>query len=389
LHKAHTYPNDNRKSDPMKVLYVYAAAGSPVSQCEQRLVEKINAAEPDMQIEFWDWTQSAELSFNPTGQWARENLSRLAGFYGELRSRSQDADIVLISQTGGIVPEEMAKLSGTVVYNTADDPDSSRTCSFPYLQAADVIVHAGVNFDAQRTIAQVFRERGAKRCMHFPLGFYEEQFPAIEDFDAQFDARDIDLVYLGHLKRGKLEPVMRAFGGMVVHSRSLRLKHKLYILAKTGKWVRPYTGDVAALYRRCKVGINMHFSYGPSNGRCYQLNASGVAQVVDCPEGIGRLYEVGDEVLGYADIAEAIEKVRSLLADRELRYEVARRGYERARRDYNRRHIMTNLLRSIWAQEAVPTDTKKADPKVPAAPIGAAANEASGQALAMDSNDVG
>jgi len=342
----------------MKVLYVYAGAGSPVRQCEQRLVEKINATERDMQIDFWDWTQDVGLSFNPTDQWAREHRSDLAGFYGELKLRSQDADIVLISQTGGIVPEEMAKLSGTVVYNTADDPDSSQTCSFPYLQAADVIVHAGVNFDAQRTMGEVFIQRGAKRCLLFPLGFYEEQFPAIEDFDAQFDARDIDLVYLGHLKRGKLEPVMRAFRGMVVHSRSLRFKHKLYILAKTGKWVRPYTGDVAALYRRCKVGINMHFSYGPSNGRCYQLNASGVAQVVDCPEGIGRLYEVGDEVLGYCGIAEAIEKVQSLLADRELRYQVARRGYERARKDYKRQHILTNLLRLIWAQATRSINTK-------------------------------
>lgn len=332
---------------PKRILYVYAGAGSPVTLCERRLVDRLNNDDCGLAVDFWNWTSELSLDRNPTLEWARLNQDLLGGFYQQLARRSRGADLVLISQTGGILPEVMADLPATVIYNTADDPDSSATCSFPFLTSADVIAHAGVNFDAKRTMGEVFLERGAKRCVHFPLGFYEEEFPAVEDFDAQFAARDIDLVYLGHLKRGKLEPLMRRFDGMLVHSRSLKLKHKLYVLAKTGKWVRPFTGDVASLYRRCKIGVNMHFTFGPSNARCYQLCACGAAQVVDCREGIAALYRPEEEVLTYAAAEEAAGCIEWLLADEQLRYRVSRAGYERARKNYNRREILAKLLLSV------------------------------------------
>jgi len=335
------------KGNGLRVLYVYAGAGSPVLQYERQLAAEITSSQPDIDIDFWDWTGDMRLPANPTFAWAKANTDTLRPFYKRLKQRASNADVTLISQTGGILPDEMSELPGTVVYNTADDPDSSDTCSFPFLKAADVIAHAGVNFDAGRTIAEVFIERGAKRCVHFPIGFYDELFPRIEDFDAQFDKRDVELVYIGHLKRGKLEPLMRHFRKMVVHSRSLGLKHKLYIFAKTAKWVTPYRKDLGALYRRSQVGVNLHFSYGPSNARCYQLPACGVAQVADCSEGMGQIYEKGKEVIVYSKPAEAIECIEKLLADTRFRYNVAKDGYVRARGDYNRRDVLVRMLRSL------------------------------------------
>ncbi len=225
-----------------------------------------------------------QLYFKSDIVWAEKNKAKLSTFYSKLKNKSIEYDIILIGQTGGILPEVMNEIPGTVVFITADDPDSSETCSFPFLKSADVIAHVGVCFDANRTIENVLLSKGAKRCIHFPLGFYEDMFPAIDNFEAQFRKRNIDLIYLGHLKRGKLEVILRRFRKMVVHSRSLHLKHKLYLLVQTGRWIQPFTGDCGRLYRNSKVGINMHFTFGPSNARCYQLNACGVAQVMDCRE---------------------------------------------------------------------------------------------------------
>lgn len=331
----------------LKVLYLFPGAGNPVSQYEKRLVDQINITTPDVHIDLWDWTTEFGFASNPTLSWAEQNKTLLSPFYSKLKNKSVEYDIVLIGQTGGVLPEIMSELPATVVYITADDPDSSEICSIPFLKSADVIAHVGVCFDAHRTIENVFLSKGAKRCIHFPLGFYEDMFPAIDDFEGQFKRRNIDLIYLGHLKRGKLEVMIRRFRKMVVHSRTLHLKHKLYLLANTGRWIRPFTGDVGNLYCHSKVGINMHFTFGPSNARCYQLNACGVAQVMDCREGVGALYVPEEEVLTYSTMDEAIEAVQRLLSDDILRYRISYNGYLKARECFNRRNTFVTLLHSI------------------------------------------
>ena len=332
----------------MNVLYVFSGAGNPVRDNERRLVESLNRTEPRMHIDLWDWTSEMGLPSNPSLPWARDHRAELEPFYAKLFQRARLADVVLISQTGGILPEVMAEIPrGTVVYVTADDPDSSATCSFPFLQSADVIAHVGVNFNARQRIGDVFLERGAKRCIHFPIGFYEEMFPPIPNVEEQLALRPYDLVYLGHVKRGKLENIMRAFPRMIVHSRTLRLKHRLYLLAHTGRWITPFMGDVAELYRNCKIGINMHFTYGPSNARCYQLAACGVAQVMDCPEGVGAIFEPGKEVLSYASPDEAIAQIRLLEGNQTLCRTIALNGYRKAWSCYNRKTLFVNFLKSL------------------------------------------
>jgi len=333
----------------MRVLYVYAGL-KWWWDYKKRLVESINATEKDISIEFWNWIPEYDVPNDLTLHWSYQNHDKLLPFYTELRKRAKLADVTLISPGGGILPEVMADLPNLVIYQTTDDPDSSETCSFPFLEAADVIAHAGVNFDSKRRLSDVFLQRGAKRCIFWPIGFYEEQFPEIGDFDAQFHQRDIDLIYVGHIKRGKLDKIMNHFRDMTVYSRSLKLKHKLYALVKTGRWIRPFTGDLGELYRRSKVGVNIHFTYGPCNGRCYQLNAAGVAQVIDCPEGVGEIYVPGQEVLVYRDVDEAVQQIDLLLSDESLRYRISKAGYERARRDYEAQKIFVRVLNAIHNQ---------------------------------------
>ena len=125
--------------------------------------------------------------------------------------KAKSVDMVFIAQTGGVLPEIMSELPAVVVYNTADDPESSPICSFPFLKSADVIVHAGVNFDAKTRMGDEFLKRGAKRCIFMPIGFYDEMFPEIESFDRQFIKRDIPIIYVGVPKYGKFGRIMRYF----------------------------------------------------------------------------------------------------------------------------------------------------------------------------------
>jgi hypothetical protein len=327
----------------MKWLYVYLPGSPHQSALERRLVERITR-ETAHQVEFWDWGVDFGVDFNPSPDWAEQHREFLRPFHELLLSRAADFDAILIAQTGAVPPDVMASLPGLVVYNTADDPDSSPTCSFPYLQAAHIIAHAGTRYDDHNTMAEEFRQRGARRTLFFPLGFHEEEFPPIDEIEENLARRQIPIVYVGHLKRGKLETLMRAFPDMRVHSHSLKWKHHLYLLATTGRIVRAWTESLASLYHNCQVGINIHYTHGPSNVRSYQLCASGVAQVMDCPLGVPQLYKPSTEVLTFSTLEEAAGQIRGLLADQDLRIHVARAGYQAAHARFTRFRTFTNLL---------------------------------------------
>ncbi len=332
----------------MKVLYLYPGSSSPVAHFEKRLIETINAENPTIKIDYWDWTTQYLLGKNPDLEWTNQNKDKMYEFYKELKRRSEDFDVVFIAQTGGILPELISELKPLTVYNTADDPESSHKCSFPFLKSADVILHAGVNYDLDTKMGVEFQRRGARRCYLFPIGFYDEMFPEIKDFDDQFHKRDIQLIHVGYPKQGKLEKVFRHFGHQVnVHCRRLNYKHKIYWLLFGRKWISPFSGDLASLYRRCQVGINTHYTFGPSNVRTYQLNSSGVAQVLDCSEGRDEIFCTGKEIVGYDTVSEAIQQIELLIMDDEKRYKIAKSGYDRCRNDYNRKNPMVKMLKSL------------------------------------------
>lgn len=332
----------------MKILYLYFGATSPVVGYERRLINNISQTERDIEIEFWDWTSEYKLKINPSILWAKKNISFLQPFYKKLKQKSKAVDVVFIAQTGGILPEIMADLPALIAYNTADDPESSELCSFPFLESADVIVHAGANFDAITKMGDEFLKRGAKRCVFMPIGFYDEMFPEINNFNSQFLKRDIPIIYVGNPKHGIFEKIARYFRRQIkIFYRSLTLHKKIYWFVTTGNWIGSFDGNLYNLYQRSQIGINLHHSYGPSNVRTYQLNAAGVAQVLDCPEGNTDIYIPDDEILSYRNFEEAIEKIDLLLKNDELRYKIAKSGYERARSSYNRKDLLLNMFRSL------------------------------------------
>lgn len=332
----------------MKILYLYFGSASPVSRYEKNLVDQINLEAHGLKIDYFDWTGSLGLNINQGLGWTYKNKGFLAPHYEALLKKTEAYDVVYIAQTETILPEVMAAIKPFVIYNTADDPESSKHCSFPFLTSADMVVHAGVNFNDATRMGDEFLKRGAKRTYFMPIGFYEEMFPAIPNIEQQFYKRDIPLVFVGFPKPSKLIPFARAFGkNLHIYYRKLRFDEKIRFYIPTGKWIKPFTGSLSELYQRCQVGINMHYSYGPSNVRMYQLNAAGVAQVLDCPEGNSQLYVPGSEILSYKTILQGIEAVNTLLKDEELRYKLSVNGYKKARECYNRKDLLVKMLKSV------------------------------------------
>lgn len=104
---------------------------------------------------------------------------------------------------------------------------------------------------------------------------------------------------------------------------------------------------LAALYKRSKIGINIHDSFGPINRRLYELPANGVMQICDCPDGLKDVYEVGKEVIGYSSIKEAIELIRYYLEHDDERKQIARAGFRRVMKDYKRATVLDIACQKI------------------------------------------
>ena len=153
-----------------KILYLYFGSASPVTAFEKNTINEINQKNTNISVEFWDWTTEYGFSFNPSLKWAYKNQRLLKPFYDKLLMKSTKYDYVFIAQTGGIIPEIMSQIKSKVIYNTADDPESSANCSFPFVKAADLIVHAGVSFNSKQKIGDVLKIKGAEETYFMPIG---------------------------------------------------------------------------------------------------------------------------------------------------------------------------------------------------------------------------
>jgi len=105
--------------------------------------------------------------------------------------------------------------------------------------------------------------------------------------------------------------------------------------------------ELVPLYRRCKIGINLHLSFGPINTRMYQLPANGVMQICDCPEGLGQVFKIGKEVIVYHSVKEAIELIRYYLEHDDERKRIAAAGFKRTMKDYKDLTIFNQVIENI------------------------------------------
>jgi spore maturation protein CgeB len=172
-------------------------------------------------------------------------------------------------------------------------------------------------------------------------------------FDAAFDSskteetilagdRDIDVIFIGALFPGKmptLAKVKKAFGRRARLHGYTSVKKNVYFNLKYGfpGWVRAARFDeYVPLYQRAKIGINVHNrgDYTVGGYRLFDLPGNGVMQISDGGEYLDRFFKVDEEIVGYRNADELIDKIRYYLSNDDERTRVALNGYRRVMKDH-------------------------------------------------------
>jgi spore maturation protein CgeB len=198
---------------------------------------------------------------------------------------------------------------------------------------------------------------GARKSKFIPLGAraskYIEEPPAL-------DGRDIDLVYIGKpysKKIFRLLKLKKHFGNrMKIYGRGWKTFPKRTLTGFIASQIYDFnferveeisSEEFIQVYRNAKIGFNFHQSYGPSNRRMYELPINGVMQICDCKKGLSELYSLGEEVISYKNIDDAINKIEYYLKNDKERVRIAKKGYLKVKSSYKTGACFEIMIKEI------------------------------------------
>jgi hypothetical protein len=256
--------------------------------------------------------------------------------------RSFNADALLVNNCPPYHPDFLRTLPVYKSLYSTDDPDSTYKRNIPYLHAYQHVFFADPAYSPDMTMKEKMTYCGVSNADWLPIGVMDfERDTGMNASTLLQQKRDVDLVYVGHCfpqKLPLLTKLKRKFGGRFRIHGFYRLKHNLYInvMHGYGGWIRPisHPGRVA-LYKRAKIGVNIHWSeYGLGNQRLYMLPANGAMQICDCAPYLDNVYKTGEEIVGFAGFSDLVEKIQHYLNSDDEREAIALRAFERTLRDY-------------------------------------------------------
>ncbi len=225
----------------------------------------------------------------------------------------------------------------------ADDPEDTKIISGVFGPKYDSVICVGVQYNENQTIVQKLKSVGCMKVRFLPI----PPNPLHYDLDVNFNKKDIDLVYIGGLvwkKWIRLSKIHRKFPKrLLLYSaydprkvnglRSYFYKFlNLFYPLPDVNFIKDE--EVKEIYKRTKIGFNLHNSYGPSNSRTYELCLNGCLQITDNFKGTSKIFKVGVEVLCYKDLNSAVELINKYLNDDFRRILIAKRGFRRAANNY-------------------------------------------------------
>lgn len=278
--------------------------------------------------------------------WRRRDPA-LMRLYEALGQRIADAE-VFIHYNGVLVhPEFVGQFKQLKVYHCADDPDASSVISRPVAPAYDVCAISNPS------CLNDYRAWGCTKVFFWPLGAFhwDDAAPAPDG------ERDVPLVFIGsktgstnsrYLKR---IPMLRRMSWLNPKKRLLSYVEEAFpgLVAHGSGWRLGSVSDegVVDLYRRARVGLNLHNSLGPINGRLYDLAAFGVCQVCDNKSNLHHVFQEGREIVGFDTKAECVDLIRHYLDRPDDARAIAEAGRRRYLRDYTMERIWLRFFREL------------------------------------------
>ena len=273
--------------------------------------------------------------------------------------RYGDYDVLVFGIQCFIHPEILVtKLSRpTKILGFIDDPVSTYAHGIPCLWAFDGAYYISPAYSDTMGMDDLLSRAGCSHRFWLPLTQPIQSPQAVnDDF---FLHRDVSVTYIGQRYTHKLDR-------LATMKRHFKSDFHIYGRWPLKGWWGPAkiaTGDfsfpyhVRALthdertntYWRTKIGINMHWSGRPmetGNMRMYEVPLHGAMLLCDkaARNLHAQIFEPDHEAVYYDDIKDAIDKAEYYLAHEEERAEIARRGFERAWKDYHWETVFSRFL---------------------------------------------
>jgi len=240
-------------------------------------------------------------------------------------------------------PDYLRNIPVYRVLRTSDGPMTAYERDFAYLHAYHQVLYHSPAYSTDLDMAEKLRYCGASNADFWPMALFDAAFdPSITEASIADGSRDIDVVFVGALHVNKmplLARVKKAFGRRCVLRGLSNVKRNVYFNLKYGLpgWVRPIAfEEYLPLYRRAKIGINVHNrgDYTVGSYRLFDLPGNGVMQISDGGQYLNAFFTVGDDIVGHAGADDLIDKIKYYLANEAERIRIARNGFRRVHADH-------------------------------------------------------
>lgn len=310
----------------LKILYGYSWFKSEAYGNVQNLtlahIESLKSAGFD--IEGFCLTLSPPapcLTFGELDKRWRRGDKALLEMYERLEKALEGKDVLINGPGINLHPEFVENLPVFTAFQCFDDPENSANLSRPVAASYDLCLVGNI------AEVDTYRSWGVKRAEWSPMGLQ----PTIYDPSLSYEGilngeRDIDLFMmidrLAPWRMERLDSIAREFPDAHFYGNG---------------WPRGFlpNGKELAYLQRAKIGPNIHNSTGPINYRTFYLPANGVMQICDNKNHLGKIFELGNEVIGFDTVKECIDLCRYYLGHDEERRLIAANGWKKAVTDYN------------------------------------------------------
>lgn len=261
---------------------------------------------------------------------------KLLKMYEQLERQLEDKQVFINESGINLHPEFVEKLSVFSVYQCFDDIDGlNANLTIPAAHAYD--------FCLTGNIAEVdsYRRFGLQNVAWIPIGFNALDYdPTLTYEEILTGERDIDLFMMADRispygnRQQRLDQLASSFPNGHFYGRG---------------WPRGFLSNSGQLplFRRARIGPNLHLGTGPLNTRTYSLPANGVLQICDNKTDLAKIFKLDQEVVGFDTVNECIELCKYYLAHDEERRRIAAEGWRRAVTDYNEVAVYVRTLEIV------------------------------------------
>ena len=235
--------------------------------------------------------------------------------------RYREFELIILANYNPIDPEVLYNElpDTTKILGFVDDPESTYMRGIPYLWAFDGAFYISPSYDERSLFDDKLAQWGCREHTWWPLRPLRDE--SINPTDTYYEDRDIDLVYIGKAYGSKIDRLIelkRHFGARF-HIYGY-WPFRGYFGMMRGVLGKPILGQRVAplsaserlnVYRRTKIGINMHLSDCPretGNMRMYEVPAHGALLLCDKAgrDAHESIFLPNEEAVYYDSIPDAI-----------------------------------------------------------------------------------